>query len=75
MRQVLPEIALSRVRADVREVSASRASIATRQERTARELATLKSERARLAQEIATFDEAADKLGVDVHELSGHPNP
>ena len=66
-------IALSRVRADVREVSASRASLATRQERAARELATLKSERARLVQEIAVFEEEAEKIGVEVHDPQAAP--
>ena len=65
--------ALSRVRADVREVSAIRARLATRQERTARELATLQSARARLVQEIAAFEDAAEKLGVEVHDPQAAP--
>ena len=49
------------------------ASLATRQERTARELATLQSERARLVQEVAAFEEAAEKLGVEVHDPQAAP--
>ncbi len=60
-------ITLRRVRTDVREVSARRGNLATRQERAATKLATLKSERARLVQEIAAFEDAAEKLGVEVH--------
>ena len=66
-------VALRLVRADIREVSASRASLATRQERTARELATLQSERARIVQEVAAFEEAAEKLGVEVHDPQAAP--
>ena len=66
-------IALSRVRSDVREVSASRSSLATRQERAARELATLKSEHSRLVREIAAFEEDAEKLGVEVHSPQAAP--
>ena len=65
--------ALSRVRADVRKVSASRTNLATRQEKTARELATLQSERARLVHEFEAFEEASEKIGVEVHDPQAAP--
>ena len=66
-------IALSRVRVDVREVSESRARLAARQERTIRELATLKSERTRVVQEIEAFEKAAEKLRVEVRDPQTAP--
>ena len=66
-------IALSRVRTDVREILARHGSLATRQEKTARELAAVKSERVRLVQEIEVFEESAEKLGVEVHGPQAAP--
>ena len=65
--------ALSRVRADVREVSAIRARLATRQERTARELATLQPRVPGLCRRLRAFEDAAEKLGVEVHDPQAAP--
>ena len=65
--------ALSGIQSEVKTVSASRSSNAARQRSTASKLAILRSDRTRRTQEIATFDERANRFGVDVHDA--HPDP
>ena len=64
--------ALSDVQSEARAVSANRSSNAAQQKNTARKLAILRSDRRRLAQEIAAFEKLAHGFGVDV---DAHPDP
>ena len=66
-------IALSKVRDNLKVVSANRASILIRQNTAARALEALQSERGRLVQDIAAFEEEADKFGVRTQTLQTAP--